>query len=136
MVHDDVTRQSPDGGVPDAPGLGVDVDEERLQEAAATRGTDSSSRSSSTRCPCAGRREGRARVTTRSRSPSGRQLHEGRGPRSDLITRHNPKPEHECFDNESHADHDIPAEPDANEAGNNSPKLQADESHQGGDGAE
>ena len=58
------------------------------------------------------------------------------GPRNDLITRHNPKPEHEGFDNEYRADHDIPAEPDANDAGNNSPEVQADESHQRGDDAE
>ena len=34
-VADSPLRQGPDWGVPDAPGLGVDVDEERLQEAAA-----------------------------------------------------------------------------------------------------
>jgi hypothetical protein len=34
-VADSPLRQSPDWGVPDAPGLGVDVDEERLQQAAA-----------------------------------------------------------------------------------------------------
>jgi hypothetical protein len=57
-------------------------------------------------------------------------------PRGDLITRQYPKPEPEGFDNECRADHDIPAEPDANEARNNSPEVQADEGHQGGDGAE
>jgi hypothetical protein len=36
-VADSPLRQSPDWGVPGAPGLGVDVAEERLQEAAATR---------------------------------------------------------------------------------------------------